>query len=119
MINRDYLKIANPNYVLKECHVDSVGDTVWDIYDPKKGNSFVVHSFENGKLYIHFFKRGTISRECSYNGLKKLCEVLLERNLCPTIVIKPRNTALINLCRKIGFRRSKHLRNEYFLRSLT
>ena len=114
MANREYIKIVSSTYILEEAHVDSVGDTVWYIYDPKKKNSFVVHSFENGKIYITFFKKGTISKDCSYDGLRKLCEILLSRGLSPSIVINPKNSALINLCRKVGFRKSRRLKNDYF-----
>ena len=118
MEERKRIIVKDENYILKELYTDSDGDTVWDIEDPKKQNNFVVHSSASGKLYITFFKRLNITDKCSLNAIKKICEILLERGLNPTINIYYKNTSLIALCKKIGFRKTKNVKREYYLKNL-
>ncbi len=117
MKKRELIEIVDDNYILKENHVDSVGDTVWEIIDPQTGNTFLVHSFTSGKLYIHFFKRCKISDRCALDSLRKICEILMQKNLNPTITISDSNTSLICLCKKIGFKKST-IRHTYYLKNL-
>lgn len=118
MGERKLIKIETENYILTESIVDSNGDTTWDIKDPKTCNSFVVHSFSSGKMYITFFKRCHITSSCSFNALKKICEIMLERDLKPTINIYYKNTQLIKLCCALGFRKDKRVKHLYYLKSL-
>ena len=118
MKERKLIIIETEDYILRECIVDSNGDTTWDVKDTKTGNSFVVHSFSSGKLYITFFKRCHVTRNCSLNALRKICEILLERNLNPTINIYYKNTDLIKLCCVIGFRKDKNVKHLYYLKNL-
>lgn len=118
MSKQNPIKIVDDNYILREALVDSSGDIVWEITDPKTKHSFVVHSSTSGKIYINFFKGHEITPSCSYNSLKKLCEILLKRNLTPTINIHYTNTGLIALCTKIGFRKLKNVKHQYYLKSL-
>jgi len=118
MGERKLIKTQTEDYILRESIVDSNGDTTWDIKDTKTGNSFVVHSSSFGKLYITFFKNCHITRNCSFNAIKKICEILLERNLKPTINIYYKNTELIKLCCAIGFRKNKKVKHLYYLKNL-
>lgn len=118
MVKRKLLTIEDENFILKEEIVDLNGDTVWSVKDKSSQNSFIVHSSYLGKLYITFFKNCYIDTNCSFNAIKKICEILLERNLKPTINICYTNIHLIKLCCAIGFRKNKKVKNLYYLRNL-
>ena len=92
MERRKLIIIKDANYTLKETYIDTDEDTIWEVTDPKNENTFMVHSSNKGELYITFFKKSYISSKCSINSVKKICEILLERNLTPSIHIHPKNT---------------------------
>ena len=110
--------IKDKLYILKEAYVDLYGHTIWNIIDPKNENLLMVHTSKDGVLYVKFFKHCPISRECAISAITKICEILLERNLNPTINIHYTNTSLISLCTKIGFRKVKDIKHLYQLKKL-
>lgn len=118
MVERKLIAIEDEDFILKEVIVESNGDTVWDVKDKCSQNSFIVHSSSVGKLYITFFKNCYINTNCSFNAIKKICEILLERNLKPTINIHYTNESLIKLCCAIGFRKDKKVKNQYYLKKI-
>lgn len=113
-----HILIKNDFFILKEAYVDSFGHTVWNITDPKSKNLLMVHSSKDGVLYVKFFKRCPVSRKCALAALTKICEILLERNLKPSINIHYTNKALISLCTKIGFKKIKDVKHLYRLKKL-
>lgn len=117
-LNREPILIKTDTYILKETYIDAQGDTVWEIKDPKNNNIFFIHSSPLGQLYINFFKGNYISTNCSLNAIKKLCEILLSRQLHPTIKIYYTNESLIRLCCSVGFRKDKKVKHQYYLKNL-
>ena len=117
-LTRTPIVIKENNYILKESYTDSFGDTIWIITEPDTQNVFHVHTSSNGKLYISFFKGIKISKACSHESIRKICEILLEQGLYPTINIHYTNQSLINLCCKIGFRKNRKLKHQYYLKTL-
>lgn len=117
-LTRTPIVIKEANYTLKESYIDSFGDTIWVITEPNTKNVFHVHTSSTGKLYISFFKGIKICRTCSQEAIRKICEILLERGLNPTINIHYTNQNLIKLCCKIGFRKNKKIKQQYYLKTL-
>lgn len=115
---RKLIIIENEHYILREAVVDLDGETVWDIQDQHTNNTFVVHTREKGEMYITFFKGYNITSKCKYNAIHKICEILLERGVNPTINIYYKNNALIKLCCAIGFRKVIGVKHLYYLRNL-
>lgn len=120
MENKLLLSIEDKNFILNEVLIETDGDTLWNIKDPKQDKDayFVVHTDRTGRLYVTFFKRHYVSNNCSLYGISKICEILLERNLKPTIKIHYTNKSLITLCYKVGFRKYKNVKHLYYLKKL-
>ena len=110
--------IKDEFFILEEAYVDSSGHTIWNITDTQTNKSLVVHTSNSGTLFIKFFKHHPITKNCSLLSITKICEILLERNLKPSINIHYTNTALILLCKKIGFRKVKDVKHLYRLKKL-
>ena len=90
------------HFLLEESLIDSSGDAVWSVTEKHSTSCFYIHVSNSGLLYITFFKKVVIST-CPDEAIKFICEEIISRNLIPTIKIKPTNTALIRLCKKVGF----------------
>lgn len=114
MDGRKLILLEEVNYTLREALIDSDGDTVWEITDPSTKNTFIVHTTSKGHMYISFFKKDHITAKCANKSIRKICEILIERGLRPTINIYHTNTALIVTCTKIGFRKVSKVRHLYF-----
>ena len=118
MKERKELFLKTETYTLKEALVDSEGETVWEVRDTKTNNYFLVHSDSMGHMYITFFKHNRISKECARLGIKKICEILLERGLNLTINIYHTNLSLISLLGKVGFKKFRNVKSLYYLKNL-
>lgn len=117
-LTRTPIIIKETNYTLKESYTDSSGDTIWIITEPNTKNVFHVHTSSSGKLYLSFFKGIRISSICAQAAIKKICEILLEQGLNPTINIHYTNQNLIKLCCQIGFRKNRKIKHQYYLKTL-
>lgn len=115
---RELIIIEDEIYVLREALVDSDGETIWNIQDKQTKQIFVVHSRARGEMYITFFKGYNITSKCAYNAIHKICEILLERGLNPTINIYYKNQKLIKLCCAMGFRKVIGVKHLYYLKKL-
>ena len=118
MKNRNLIFLETDQYTIKESLLDSDGETVWEVRDPKNNNYFLVHTNSLGHMYITFFKKKYISNECSQLGIKEICKILLERGLNLTINIYYTNVSLIILLRKIGFKKFRNVKHLYYLETL-
>lgn len=116
--DRKLIRIDKENFSLKELYIDSDGDTIWEITNPRNNKKFIVHSTAFGKMYITFFKGEMVSTKCAKEALRQLCEILIERNLNPHINIYYKNTSLIKLCCSIGFRKTPGIKHTYYLKKL-
>ena len=108
--------ITGERYILRKIIVDSDNDTTWDVKDPKTNGLFTVHSTHDGKIFVKFFKDVHVSWACSYNAMRKICEIMVESGLQPMIRIH-NNELLSNLFLAIGFRRDAG-RHVYYLKHL-
>lgn len=118
MNRRNPISIIGETFIAKESIVEESGASVWTVSNSNKEECFVVHTFSKGKMYITFFKNIHIQNDCSVPGIKSICKVLLERGEQPSIQIKRTNVHLIVLCKKVGFRKHKQIRDLYYLESV-
>lgn len=119
MNERKPILIETEKFILKEEYVDSDGESVWSITNPKsRNNLFYVHCQFSGSLYISFLK----GIHCNYDfvlvALRELCKILLNQYSILTINIYHKNKALISLCRKVGFRKQRNVKHLYYLKSV-
>lgn len=118
MEQRKLTTIDGTNYLLREVVICQNGDTVWDVFDKQTSSQFVIHTSSYGRLKLTFFRNFHITFNCQLNSIKKVCEILLERNLTPTIFIKNSNSSLKNLFVALGFRKYQKFKSLYYLKNL-
>ena len=119
MKERKPILIETARFILKEEIINSDGSSTWSITNPKNKNSlFYVHCYFSGSLYISFLKGIYCNNDFVLASLRKLCEILLNEYSILTINICYTNKALINLCRKIGFRKQHNTKYLYYLKSV-
>lgn len=102
----------------REVIVDSEENSIWYVRDIKTRNTFIIKVSKKGELYIDFFKEQPIPQRCSIEGISNVCEELLNREIKPTIEITSNNKNLIIVCRKVGFRKTKGIERQYYLKML-
>lgn len=102
----------------REVIVDSEENSIWYVRDIKTRNTFIIKVSKKGELYIDFLKEQPIPQKCSIEGIRNVCEELLNREIKPTIEITSNNKNLIIVCRKVGFRKTKGIERQYYLKML-
>lgn len=102
----------------REVIVDSEENSIWYVRDIKTRNTFIIKVSKKGELYIDFLKEQPIPQKSSIEGISNICEELLNREIKPTIEITSNNKNLIIVCRKVGFRKTKGIERQYYLKML-
>ena len=103
-------KIVSRSWMMTLDYTDAYGEELWNL-TPNLGDwSAVVHVQPGGKLYLTVLKgrSSEVDQSILVEGLKNLCEKLVERGIEPKIgiVASSKNAKLFSTAKKAGFKKT-------------